>query len=155
MDPLVSLQQTLTMEKYRHAGKRQITQYTLEGEKIAVHDSIVEAAAAIKRAKTGIWDALNERRFHFSNCIWRYGNGPRKINTKALLKNWHQARTKGSKEVSNYDPATGIRIDTFYSINEACRQTGAYRSGIINVLNGKGQTACGFKWAYGKKKKIK
>lgn len=143
------------MEKYPHAGKRQVTQYSLEGEKIAVYDSIVEAAAAIKKSKTGIWDALNERRIHFSNCIWRYGEGPHKINTKALLKKWHQARTRGSIEVSHYHPATGIRINTFYSINEACRQTGAFRSGIINVLYGKCHTASGFKWAYGKRQKIK
>lgn len=149
------MHQTLTMEKYRHAGKRQVAQYTLEGERIAVYDSIVEAAAAIKKSKTGIWDALNERRIHFSHCIWRYGEGPHKINTKTLLKKWHQARTKGSKEVSNYHPATGIRISTFYGINEASRQTGIFHSNLVTVLKGRGHTTGGFKWAYGKREKIK
>ncbi len=63
------------------------------------------------------------------------------------MKRMYGLTTKSIKAVNQYD-RDGRLIITYYSIEEAARETGIHRGSIGTCCNGKQKTAGGFRWSF-------
>lgn len=69
-------------------------------------------------------------------------------NNQHARENGLITRNGNEKEVIQIDRKTEEKINTYYSVSEAQRQTGIYRGSIYNVCKGVSKTAGGYKWKY-------
>jgi hypothetical protein len=132
-----------------------IFQYTLDGKRVGVFESVQKAAEAtggspeyIKKVADG--EGLSSAKFH-----WSWTNRPT-IDIKLVWKQKIvERRQKFGVKVTQYD-MNGNRIAQFNSIQEAAIATGAGANAIRDVIKKKAgfKTAKGFYWqkGYGKAK---
>jgi NUMOD4 motif/NUMOD1 domain len=135
----------------RLTNNKEVTQYTMEGEKIKTYPSISIAAQ-----KTGI------NRGHISNraCgteysaggfIWRHGNAEKFDITPMLIsieKKVQRNKDNFGKKVTQYQ-MNGKRVSVFPTINDASKATGITTSQISNVVSKRRKSAGGFYWEQG------
>jgi NUMOD1 domain len=123
---------------------RTITQYDLNGNKIAVYPSGYAAKKAIGSLNTShssISSALKGELKSACGFIWRYGDGPDKIEIEEIVYS-------RSKSVSGYD-LEGNKQGFYKSISEAARVHKHSYIGISIAVNGKAKTASKLIWIYG------
>ena len=121
--------------------RKQINQYTLNGEFIKTHESIFLAQKAINARSAGISEMINGRQKSAHGFIWieKDKATPKTIelavsNAISKRKNRVAQYTKQGKLVKIYDSVT-------YAIND-------YGYGIRDNISGKTKTSYGYVWKY-------
>lgn len=131
-----------------------ILQYTLNGDFIAEHKSMHEAAKSINADAGHICDCCLGNRKWAYGFFWRYKDNFLYENAKKALdrkiKSSKESRKekiaiKCGKPVEQYSK-DGIFIAKYPSTRHASEATGICRPSIINASNGKQRQAGGFIW---------
>ncbi len=128
---------------------KQVSQYSLQGEKLAVYPSIKFAAEATGISKTTINGVAGKRRLTAGNYIWQYGDGAQTIDLSNYWGNKRAiASAKRRRKVTQYD-MQGRVIAHFESITAASQATGDQISAISKCLSGELHSSKGFVWKSG------
>ena len=137
--------------KSKQTNNKEVTQYTMHGEKIKTFPSVAIASAKTNISHSHISNRARGIEFSAGGFIWRFGNAP-KINIAAMEEIVEQRRRKNKeafgKKVTQYS-MDGKRIATFPTINDASLTTGINRTEISKVTSGKRNSAGGFFWRDG------
>ncbi len=137
--------------KSKQANNKQVTQYSMQGQKIKTYPSI-----AIATKKTGISSSHISNRargteYSAGGFIWRFGSAA-KIDITPMLDAIAQHREKNKatfgKKVTQYQ-LNGRRIATFPTINDAAKTTGIKHTEISRVMQKQRASAGGFYWQEG------
>jgi hypothetical protein len=132
-----------------HKRYRAVSQYDQNGRKIAFYSSMKEASLHTKILVSTIGNAANGRVLRAGGFVWRYGNGPQRIDLGNILtRKMDEYLSKKSQPVSQYD-LKGNRIAVYSSIREVCRKCGFNKSTISACLNERLKTAYDFVWQKG------
>jgi hypothetical protein len=129
--------------KGEHAAfswEKQVTQYSVEGKKIAVYPSVKEASI-----KTGIdANTISKcalRKFRLgSGYVWRYPGDTYRGEFKGKITNRARAITQYSLD--------GKRIADYASANIASLQTGFSAATLLDCANKKTKVSHGFVWRF-------
>ncbi|MDZ7899125.1 MAG: NUMOD1 domain-containing DNA-binding protein, partial [Arcicella sp.] len=130
-------------DTFLKSESRTITQYDLEGNKIAVFPSGYAArkALGVSSSHSSIFSVLNGESKSANGFIWRFGDGPDKIPIAEKIN----ARRKA---VSCYD-LSGNKKGYYQSLVEAARETNISYISISYAANRKVKTASKHVWIYG------
>jgi hypothetical protein len=135
--------------RVKNRKTRQVTQYSLLGEKLAVYQAIKLAAVATGISKNSIAGVVQGKLLKGGGYIWRYGNGPEAIN---LEDYWEKGRLIGAakrqKKVTQYN-LKGEVIATYNSITDASKAASTTISLISRCMNGRLYSTKGFIWKPG------
>lgn len=122
------------------AGK-EVIQYSMDGKRLHVYNSISEAAKSCGIQASNISLALNKPERSAGNYVWRTkGN----IYRGALAKT---PRANQAKSVTQYD-MKGRKIRTYESARQAQKITGISSGTISFVARGKLKSTGGYIWLY-------
>lgn len=124
-----------------------VTQYDLQGNKIATFSSGYAAQKAVKSGFSSIGSALLGQRKSACGFIWQYGDGLDKIDIEAHNAKFEYVNPR-SKSVSCYD-LEGNKQGQYKSLGEASRENNVPYLGISYAVNGKNKTASERIWIYG------
>lgn len=138
-------------QHFRKLRGRKVTQYDLDGNKIASYFAIEEAAKKNKVNASDIHAVLKGSQRSAGGFIWREGVGKKNINVDGLLTGEAWRAFRRQKTVSQYDKE-GKFICTFPSVKEAARHVGALASAISVALKNKTKSK-GYFWKFADKKK--
>ncbi|MDR3713740.1 MAG: NUMOD1 domain-containing DNA-binding protein [Puia sp.] len=126
---------------------KQVTQYNMKGERIAVYRSLSEASRKTGVVATGIGKVTRGNRKSAGGFFWAAGNGKKNIN----LAGYRAGKGSGSvlkrKKVSQYT-STGKFIARYPSLTAAARQMGLSAGGLCAACKGSQKTFRGFSWKY-------
>jgi NUMOD1 domain/NUMOD4 motif len=126
-----------------------VTQYTLDGKRVAVHVNLKDAAKKVKGQLYGLVAVIEGKRLSFKGFCWRLGKGGITTNVDEVKNTEEARRKKISRPVIQYSLA-GKKISEFASIKEAAFSTGTSTAQIGAVARGKYKAAKGYKWKYKK-----
>lgn len=125
------------------SGKgKQVIRYSLEGKKLAVYSSLMEAAKACGVNASKISSALDNQTRSAAGFVWR---------TKGNIYQGGLVQTPSPNKahvVTQYD-LKGHKLHVYKSAREAGIVTGTSSSSISMVARGKFKTTGGFIWQYG------
>lgn len=124
-----------------------VSQYDLQGNKIAMFPSGYAAQKAVKSGFSSIGSVLLGKKKSACGFIWQYGDGPDKIDIKAYYAKFERINPR-NKSVSCYD-LEGNKKGFYKSLGEASRETNVPYLGISLAVNGKNKTASKLIWVYG------
>jgi hypothetical protein len=140
MNTLEAFPRTYT-ERKSTAGK-EVIQYSIDGKKLSVYNSISAAAKACKLHVSNISAALNKGALSAGGYVWRTkGN----IYRGALAKT---PRANEGKSVTQYD-MKGNKVRTYASTRQAQQETGIASGSISAVARGRLKSSGGYIWLYG------
>jgi hypothetical protein len=128
-----------------------VTQYTMNGERVAVYPTIVKAGQATKTPLSGIGKVINKKAHSARGFYWMYGQGPKRIDLSGHEFGMNAAGKKHRKPVKQYS-LQGKYLEIFESVKEAAAAVGLTSSALCGVLTGKYPTAGKYKWKYAKEK---
>lgn len=121
--------------------KSAVAQIGLDGKLISIFQSIAEAAKSVNGSRPNIVACCNGRQLTAYDCQWRYVGKEHTAHEVMKGGKYQPIRivqlTKEMKEVARYD-----------SISSAAKNFGCGRgrSGIAACLNGRANTAYGYRW---------
>ena len=128
---------------------RKVTQYSLKGKRLKAFSSIKAAAEATDSRTSSISQVLNGSQLKSGKYIWRYGDGPAKIDlTDYWGKGRREAALKRRKPVTQYS-LQGDRMAIYPGIVEAGRKTNILYTLISRCVNGEIHSTKGFIWRKG------
>jgi hypothetical protein len=131
---------------------RPVTQYGLDGQKIASYPSQAEASRQLGVTQLAISSALRIGRLHTGqNYFWRYGEGPPHIAVPDRVIRQHDLQEFYLQPVTQYD-RQGKRVAIFGSIKDASRKVKVQPSILRQALTGKLHTTADCWWRLGKGK---
>jgi hypothetical protein len=148
--------------KERFDNRKQVEQYTLQGEYIKTFNSPTEASKELQISKGGIESCARGEAKSSSGFNWKYVGSEKIIGkvmyNKAGRKPGGISYNKGKKyppgsrkwvykKVTQYK-SNLILIKEWNSIHEASINTGVSRCSIENCARGASKTAGGFIWKY-------
>lgn len=119
--------------------KKQVYQYSLNGELIAYHESLSCAAQAVNSTKKSIGNACLGYNKSCKGYYWSY-----------LNKENFKLSDNRKKAVLQYD-INGVLIAEYDSASEASRQSGLSKSCITRCCRGERKISGGFIWKYATK----
>jgi hypothetical protein len=127
-----------------------VTQYNLEGERLAYFKTQAEASRQTGLTSYSIYEGVsNGENTTAGGYIWRYGKGKKKINlSKELVRKAYLQKLYLS-EVSQYDD-TGKRIAIFSNLKLAAESVKSQLHAIVAAIEGKAIRVKGFYWVKGK-----
>ena len=125
-----------------HGLSKEVYKFNLDGKFIKKYNKISTAAEENNLYTTNISKCCNREIKQAGGYIWRYFQDDITSEDIKSLKN-----NKRHRKVEQYDMKMNY-IQTFESIAEAERQTGARVNSIIQCCNGKYKHANGYKWKY-------
>ncbi len=136
-----------------HKLWKPITQYDRTGRKIACFPSVKEAGKATGGANSNICKAASGKVLTAAGSVWRYGNGPLKIELPAekFSEKQNLSIERLKKPVTQYD-LNGKRCRVYKSVTVAASATGIRANSIVACLKGEALSAKGFFWRQGKHK---
>ena len=138
------------LEKLRKSICRQVTQYDLNGNKIANYTSVTQAARSLNIHPMNINDVLKRNPNNTCNgFLWRYGNGPQKIKISDIVQRKKLFLDLSAKPVTQYN-LEGRRVRVYSSLKEAARKNKYDRSQILYVVTGQCYTYKDYYWCIGK-----
>lgn len=127
-----------------------VTQYNMQGNRIAFYPSLTDAeeatginGAQISLAAKGVYKSAK-------GYFWKKGFGKEKIDLKGHKYGKTSMAATQSKKVKQY-AMDGKYLQTFSSIKQAAEQTRVHSTTIVDALKGRQKTAGGFKWKYAEK----
>lgn len=129
-----------------HFGKK-VTQFNMNGERIAIYPAILDAERLTGISGATISAVINGKMQSAGGFYWQKGSGPLKIDLKGYEYGQILRAKKKQRKIMQYS-INGKYLHTFDSIKEAAKQAGVHSSTIIGALQGKQQTAGGYKWEY-------
>jgi NUMOD4 motif/NUMOD1 domain len=126
-----------------------VTQYDLEGNRLAIFPSQTDAAKALKKTSAAIFSALNyNENGTAGGYIWRYGEGPVKIKVSARIKRKTELEIWYKKPVSKYD-IKGRRVQSYSSVYKAAGVCKLTRALIVYSMMGSTNRYGGYYWREG------
>jgi hypothetical protein len=125
--------------------QKKVIQYSLEGKRLRVFDSIQEASLHV--GGCNLVPVLKGRALTSGGFIWRYYPGPAKIAVAHILERKANKSAKQRKAIRQYSLA-GKPLKDYKSITEASAQSNISISAISNCLAGRLKTAGGYKWRH-------
>ena len=128
--------------------KKCVAQYDLDGNLIAIYNSITKAGAENQINFKGISNACRDVRKTAGGYQWRYVKNKESAVLKIQACN---LRDGHCKPVSQY-AFNGLFIKEYSSISEAARETNIDYSGIYGVCKRLKPSAGGFQWRYSEEK---
>ena len=123
--------------------QKKIIQYSLEGKRLRIFDSIKKASLHTGIADSNIVVVLKGHNLTAGGFVWRYYPGRKKINTEHIRKRKKSKLAQSWKAVQQFSPE-GKLLRTFRSIAEASAKTGISSSGISNCLAGRVKRIFGY-----------
>jgi hypothetical protein len=148
--------------KERYDNRKQIEQYSLEGEYLNVFDSAKSAASYLKINRSSIENCARGESKTAGGFNWKYSNTDKQVSKviweKAGVKKGTVSSNKGKKipagtrnrqykKVIQYTLDSDI-IKKWESIHEASLETNIKRASIENCARGESKTAGGYIWKY-------
>jgi hypothetical protein len=124
---------------------RQVTQYNLEGRRVAIYDSLTAAAKAVGCCDTAISNALHRRYLTAGGYIWQAGKGKARMATGDIQQRLQALHRHKSKPVIQCT-ANGKKLASFPSITTAAKAVGGAARQISDAVNGRSKTSYGFTW---------
>lgn len=124
--------------------RKQVTQYTLKGEKIETYESASEAARVTGISANSIGKAASGQFIRAGGFIWRWGDEA-KVDVQGLRQD---KRGNPKQAVTQYD-LSGKKIDHYPSVKAAAEAVGVHVTGINMVLRGKWKSSKGYYWKKG------
>lgn len=134
-------------ENQKNYGIISVTQYNMEGNRIAQYASLTEAqeatginGGAIRLVTKGVYKSAK-------GYFWKKGYGKEKIDLSGYK--WGRASTAAtqSKKVEQY-ALDGKYIQSFKSVKEAAIYMGVTKVSVSGVCLGYHKTCGGYKWKY-------
>lgn len=122
---------------------RRISQWTIDGKFIKMHESIQLASKEVNCCSANIGQCANGRRKTAGGYIWKYESESKKLVNKGKKL----PLGYGGNHVIQMDMA-GKDIAEYVSIKEASRKTGCDATGIARAISGRYSHCGGFKWRY-------
>ena len=127
------------------AVRKQVTQFTLKGEKIQTFESASEASGVTGVLVNSIGKAASGLSIRAGGFLWRWGN-EEKVDVTGLR---HDKRlVKAGQKVTQYD-LQGKKIAHFPSVKDAAKAVKVDVTGINMVLRGKSKSSKGYYWKKG------
>ena len=122
--------------------EKSVTQFDLDGNKIAVYPSTMEAGRATNSLPEKIVLCCQRQRKTHNGYQWRYTN-----ETGEKIQTAEKPKTS-ARPVAQIDPITNEVIATYSSITAAAKAVGGSSSAIVNIINKTKQTKThkGFGW---------
>ena len=128
---------------------RPVTQYSLNGDRIATYPSQAEAARQVKIRTTLISSALLSKTLHSGGgYFWQYGEGTPQIKVPERLKRRYALQRFYDQPVTQYD-RQGKRIAIYNTVTAAAKAINAQLHGLVAALTGKLLTCAGYYWHLG------
>lgn len=125
-----------------------VSQYDLEGNKIRVYPSTHAAAKDLNYSSSWICSVANGKLKSVHGFIWRYGDGPERIDIEAYWAASKLRLDKISKKVSCYD-LEGHKIECYNSLSDASKKSNIKLSKITGVVNKRAKSADELIWILG------
>lgn len=123
-----------------------VTQYSSEGKRIKVFESIKAASEATGIKRSGISAVLAGSYQTAGGFVWKRGKGERQIDLTGYFDAWRKSwKEKRGKKIIQYS-LDKRKIKTYPSISDAAAQTGIPFSNISRAAGGYLKTAGGYKW---------
>ncbi len=122
-----------------------VTQYDMQGKRVAVFESTVAAAQATGHHKSLISGALSGSLLTAGGFIWRKGKGKSRIDASAVRKRLAKRHQSSSKKVAQFT-LRGRKIAVFASFVEAAKKVGGSPKQISHAARGISWTSYGYKW---------
>jgi len=147
--PKVDFKSFLELKRKHHkeiVGKK-ITQYDMEGNRIAQYPTITDAEKITGVATSGIHLILRGIRKSAGGFVWKTGYGKSKIDLSNYIagKQWRTMR-RWKKVIQQSLKNKYLR--KFPSVNEAAKSVGVSPSTLSATLNGRQNTCGGYKWKF-------
>lgn len=122
--------------------EKKVTQFSLEGEKIADYPSTMEAGRSTDSSPEKIVLCCQLKRKTHNGFQWRY---TKEVGER--LQPTEKPKTT-ARPVAQIEIETGKVISTYRSINEAAKAVGGSSGAIVNIINKTKQTKThkGFGW---------
>ena len=125
--------------------RKQVTQFTLKGEKIRIYESASEASRVTGVLANSIGQAASGLSITAGGFLWRWGT-VEKVDVETLGQD-NRKRKRGQK-VTQVD-LSGNLIAHYPSVKDAAEAVGVHVTGINMVLRGKSKSCKGFFWKKG------
>jgi len=151
--------------KERFDNRKQIEQYTLQGEYVRTFNSPTQASSELQINRGGIESCARGEAKSSGGFNWKYIDSDKLIEvvvrSKAGRKSGYISHNRGKKyppgsknrkykEVSQYSSDLTL-LKEWISIHEASANTNISRSSIENCARGVNKTAGGYLWKYKEK----
>lgn len=152
-DPQIDIKPMLdAIAKRRRENKKafgkKVTQYKLNGRRVATYPTINDAAKATGIKHTEISRVImQEKRFSAGGFYWQEGEGPAFIDLSGY-EFGEVLRSKNRQRPVRQYSKQGKPLQRFDSIKKAAEVVGVDSSTVIGALKGKHKTAGGYQWKY-------
>jgi NUMOD1 domain len=143
---LKSKREELIAERRKRYGLR-LSQYDLQGKRLAKYYSVQEAALATGVSVNAIREVV-KKKAHFLTAggfYWQKGFGKVKIDLSNYKWGNQSAGEKSRRPIIQLS-LDGKQLQTFKSVTEAARAMNCTAGQLSNVCNGRAKTCKGFKW---------
>jgi hypothetical protein len=127
------------------ANKKPITQYTINGKRIKIYDSLIAASKETGVNDASISNAVAGRYLTAGGYVWFLGKGKPFIDTKKLKEKILSQHQHSCKRIRQYS-AAGKLIAEFPSITMAAASVNGSARQLSDAVHGRSKTAYGFKW---------
>jgi NUMOD4 motif/NUMOD1 domain len=150
--PSVDIKPMLKLiEQWRNRNKEafgtKVSQYKMNGRRIAVYPTINDAAKATGISNANISSVFSKKRFSAGGFYWLKGYGPVKIDLSGY-EYGVTVRAKNKQKPVRQLSKKGKPLQRFESIKEAAENVGVNSTTVIGALKGKHETAGGYRWKY-------
>lgn len=122
------------LEKRRKLVGHVVTQYSLEGKRISVYDSITIASYDTGVLRSDIFAVLTGRQFSAGGYIWRSGSGKRTISVKGQLFGQALRAERGKIPVGKFSK-TGKLLKKYNSLDAAAEAEGCTGSNMSLIIS--------------------
>jgi|GEM_PF-1157052 len=127
--------------------QQHVTQYNMQGVRVAQYSSLKEAAKAVNGQVNGLGATLEGKYLTFKRYFWRLGKRSAKIDVTKANKTLQSRVRKMSKPLIQYN-LHGRKVREYDSLSAASRATNTSASQIRGVASGKYKMAKGFSWKF-------
>jgi len=132
-------------EKNKKIFGKKLTQYKLNGQRVAIYPSINDAAKSTGIKHTEISLVMQKRRSSAGGFYWQEGGGPACIDLSGH-EYGEMLRAKNRQRPVRQYSKTGKPLQRFASVQEAAKAVGIHRTTLTGALTGKHATAGGYRW---------
>lgn len=126
--------------------RKPVTQYSLQGDRIAIYSGIVEAGRKTNILYTLISRCMNGEIRSAKGFIWRKGEGSKKISVRNIMYR-EKFFANNRKQVAQYT-LNGKHLTTYESVKKAAEITGIQPANISGAARGKYSHSQGYIWKY-------
>jgi hypothetical protein len=127
--------------------QQHVTQYSMQGVRIAQYVSLKEAAKAVNGQVHGLGATLQGKFQTFKGYFWRLGKGEAQIDVAKAKDILQSGLRKISKPIVQHD-LNGKKLREFESLSAASRATNISIRQIRKAALGEYKTAKGYSWKF-------